>query len=87
MKFYGSDICSGCREAKALFAEKNIPYEFVDITANVANLRAFLGYRDNLPLFDAIRREGRIGIPFFVNGDRVTLDEEEAMRWIEEAKL
>lgn len=83
MKFYGSDICSGCREAKALFAERNISYEFVDITANVANLRAFLSFRDTLPLFDEIRKEGRIGIPFFVDGDRMTLDENEALSWAE----
>ncbi len=82
MKFYGSMICSGCREAKALFEEKEIPYEFVDITENVTNLRAFLHFRDTLPMFDDIRKEGRIGIPFFVDGERMTLDETEAMEWV-----
>lgn len=84
MKFYGSDICSGCREAKVLFAQQQIDYEFVDITASVANLRAFLHYRDTLPMFDDIRKEGRIGIPFFVEGERITLDEQEAIGWARE---
>ena len=81
LKFYGSDICGGCREAKALFTEKKVPYEFIDITENVKNLRDFLYYRDILPMFDEIRRDGRIGIPFFVEGERMTLDENEAMSW------
>lgn len=84
MKFYGSDICSGCREAKALFEERKVAYEFIDITANVANLRAFLGFRDTLSLFEKIRKEGRIGIPFFVDDQRMTLDEQEALSWVEQ---
>lgn len=85
MKFYGSDICSGCREAKELFAQHQAEYEFVDITGSVAALRAFLGFRDTLPLFDEIRKEGRIGIPFFVDGERMTLDEQEALQWSKNA--
>lgn len=83
MKVYGSDICSGCREAKALFAQQHIDHEFVDITASTANLREFLSFRDKYALFDGVRREGRIGIPFFVEGERMTLDTEEAMQWCE----
>ena len=75
MKLYGAPICSTCREVKQQLDEKGIPYEYVDITESTKNLRAFLAMRDSLPVYDAIRAEGRIGIPTFVWEDgSVTLD-------------
>lgn len=83
MKVYGSEICSGCREFKALMAERGFDAEFIEITANVANLRAFLKLRDTEKIFDAIREEGRIGIPVFVSDSgEVTLDADLALSWI-----
>lgn len=69
IKFYGSAICSGCREAKELLASKGIEVEYIDITANIPNLRAFLALRDNHPAYEAMRREGRVGLPTFVFPD------------------
>lgn len=83
MKVYGSQICSGCREFKAVQAERGFEAEFIDITESVANLRAFLVMRDNNALFENIRKEGRIGIPVFEKEDgTITLDINEAMAWI-----
>lgn len=83
MKIYGSEICSGCRAFKSLMQERGIEAEFIDITENVANLRAFLHLRDTESCFDSIRAEGRIGIPVFVNDDgAITLDENTALAWI-----
>ena len=83
MKVYGSEICSGCREFKALMARRGLELEFVEITENVANLRAFLALRDREEAFAPIRAEGRIGIPAFVREDgAVTLDADEALNWI-----
>ena len=83
MKVYGSEICSGCRDFKALMAQRGFEVEYVDITESVANLRAFLQLRDTESVFDEIRSEGRIGIPVFVNDDgAVTLDVNEALAWI-----
>lgn len=83
MKIYGSEICSGCRAFKALMAERGFEAEFIEITENVANLRAFLKLRDTQKCFDSIRAEGRIGIPVFENDDgEITLDENVALAWI-----
>ena len=83
MKVYGSEICGDCRAFKALMAERGFEVEYVDISESTANLRAFLWIRDNAPVFDAIRGEGRIGIPAFENEDgTVTLDLNTALGWI-----
>lgn len=86
MKVYGSKICSGCREFKAMAEQRGLEVEFVEITESVANLRAFLKLRDENPLFDTMRAEGRIGIPVFVNDDgQVTHDVNLALSWIGQA--
>ena len=88
MKIYGSEICSGCRAFKALMAERGFEAEFIEITENVANLRAFLKLRDTQKCFDSIRAEGRIGIPVFENDDgEITLDENVALSWIGQSPM
>lgn len=83
MKVYGSEICIDCREFKALMAERGFEVEYVDITENTANLRAFLQLRDHEDAFDAIKARGGIGIPAFVREDgAVTLDLNTALGWI-----
>lgn len=75
LKFYGAAICSTCRDTKQKLEEKGIEYEYIDITANIKNLRAFLALRDTLPIYDSIKAEGRVGIPSFVWDDgSVSLD-------------
>lgn len=64
--FYGMDDCSGCQAAKAAFAEAGVKYEFRAIGERVTWMKEFLAYRDHEPMFEEIRKEGRIGIPFFV---------------------
>lgn len=63
IKIYGSKICSTCVECKDQLTAANVPFEFLEITENIRNLRAFLKFRDTLPMYDAIREEGRVGIP------------------------
>ena len=82
MKIFGADICPDCVAFKALMAERCIEAEFVDITESVANLREFLKLRDACAAFVPVREAGGIGIPAFVDGDRVTLDEDEALAWM-----
>lgn len=81
VKFYGSHICSGCREALELFREKNFTdFEFVEITENVDNLRAFLKLRDERPELAEAKAEGRICIPCFVHeDDSITTEPEELL--------
>ena len=60
LKFYGSHICSGCREALELFREKGFTdFTFVEITENTNNLREFLKLRDTRPELQEAKREGR----------------------------
>ena len=70
VKFYGSPICSGCRETQELFAQKGFTdFQFVEITASTDNLREFLKLRDTREELRQAREEGRIGIPCFVRED------------------
>ena len=71
MKFYGTMICNKCVEAKRIIKERNIgdQYQFIDITANVDNMREFLKLRDTRKEFDTAKEEGRIGLPCFLHED------------------
>lgn len=80
MKFYGSHLCPDCEAAQAVLDREKIPYEYVDITGSMANLKEFLKLRDRLPLYADARAEGFVGIPSFVKDDgTITRDVEEAM--------
>ena len=80
LKFYGSHICSGCREALELFREKGFTdFTFLEITENTNNLREFLKLRDTRPELQEAKREGRIGIPCFLLENGEMLLEAEAV--------
>lgn len=82
VKFYGTAICKDCREALRLFKERGFTdFDYIDVTANTPNLRAFLALRDTCPELAQARAEGRIGVPCFVLADgTVALDPEEIMQ-------
>ena len=76
LKFYGTPICRNCIQTHELLKAQGIEYEYIDITASVANLRAFLKLRDEREEFAEIKAQGRIGIPVFVTDDgRLLMDE------------
>lgn len=81
VKFYGSHICSGCREALELFQKKEFTgFEFIEITETTDNLRAFLKLRDERPELQEAKREGRIGIPCFLREDgSIVMEPEELL--------
>lgn len=83
LKVYGSEICGDCRDFHALMAQRGFEVDYVDITENVGNLRAFLQLRDSEAAFAPVREKGSIGIPAFVREDgAVTLDLNTALGWI-----
>lgn len=82
MKVYGSDICMDCRNYKHIARLRGIETEYIDITADTDSLREFLMLRDKNDIFKACRESGGIGIPCFVDGNRMTLDIDEAFAWI-----
>ena len=75
IKFYGSQLCPDCRAALSQLQGKGTPHEFVEITASLENLKAFLNLRDQSAAFEGVKAAGGIGIPAFVREDgTVTLD-------------
>ena len=80
--FYGSHICSGCREAKELFGEKGFEgFQFVEITESTDNLRAFLKLRDTREELREAKEAGRIGIPCFVREEgSITLEPDDVLK-------
>ena len=63
MKVYGSHICIDCRNYQALQARRGFAAEFIDITANTANLKDFLALRDHDPVFVPVRGTRRHRYP------------------------
>lgn len=82
MKVYGADICIDCRNFKHIQKLRKLNLEYIDIIADTASLKEFLMIRDREDIFKACREEGGIGIPCFVDGDRITLDIDEAFSWL-----
>lgn len=80
LKVYGSMLCPDCVECKADLDRVGVEYEFLDFSDNLRNLKEFLKLRDENPLFDEVRKAGKIGIPCIVRQDgTVVLDWEEFM--------
>ena len=79
LKIYGSMLCPDCVQCREALDKTGVEYEYLDFSENLKNLKEFLVLRET-PLFDAIRAEGRIGIPCILREDgSVTLDWEEYM--------
>ena len=51
---------------KEALSQANIAFRPVDVTSGMLPLKQFIKYRDTLPQFDAMREQGRIGIPCLV---------------------
>lgn len=82
MKVYGADICIDCRNLKHIMNTRSLELDYRDITADTLTLREFLAIRDHSEAFHECKERGGIGIPCFVDEDRVTLDIDEAFSWI-----
>ncbi len=70
-KVYGSAMCPDCVWLKLNFDTYGIEYEFIDILDSLKNLKEFLKLRDNLEVFDRLKKIGDIGLPAVVreNGE------------------
>ena len=66
---FGSPLWPQCGPVKELFTENGIEFDYVDMTASMASLRAFLKYRDSSPAFDEVRARGAVGVPCTVIND------------------
>jgi len=75
LKIYGSMMCPDCLACKKNLDFYGIPYEFIDINADLHNLKDFLKMRDSDPVFDHCKEINDIGLPALVKEDgTVTVD-------------
>ena len=73
-------LCPDCVDCCADLDKAKVEYEFLDFSADLRNLKAFLMLRDEKTVFDAVKREGAIGIPCILREDgSITLTWEEYM--------
>jgi glutaredoxin-related protein len=57
-----------------LLLEKNIPFEYIEITDSISNLKEFLKLRDTMKGFQLAKRSHSVGVPALIIGDEVILN-------------
>jgi glutaredoxin-related protein len=79
LKIYGSMLCPDCVKCREDLDNAAVEYEYLDFASDLRNLKEFLILREG-PMFEQIRKSGKIGIPCIVLEDgSVKLDWEEFM--------
>ena len=73
LRIYGSMQCPDCVDCRKRLDQANVAYEFRDFADSLLYLKEFLTIRDENPLFDEIKREGKIGIPCIIDEDGVVM--------------
>ena len=69
LKIYGSMQCPDCVECRNDLDRSGVEYAYFDFSDSLINLKTFLAIRDQDPVFDPVKREGKIGIPCIVEED------------------
>lgn len=69
MIIYGSMLCPDCVECRKDLDAAGVSYDYRDFSENLKNLKEFLKIRDESPLFDEFKKEGKIGIPCILRDD------------------
>jgi glutaredoxin-related protein len=79
LKIYGSMLCPDCVKCREDLDNAAVEYEYLDFASDLRNLKEFLILREG-PMFEQIRKSGKIGIPCILLEDgSVKLDWEEFM--------
>jgi arsenate reductase (glutaredoxin) len=73
---FGSAQCSDCVVLKDFLEAHEVRFTFIDVLDSLGKLKMFLKHRDSLPMFDAVKAKGSVGIPFLVvnDGEWMTLE-------------
>ncbi|MFI3227259.1 MAG: glutaredoxin [Clostridia bacterium] len=66
---YGSHLCQDVIFALVKLKEHNVSIEFRNISTNFSELKEFMDYRETLELFDEVKKNNMLGIPFFILKD------------------
>lgn len=69
MLIYGSMQCPDCVQCVKDLDDAGTGYTFCEFSDNLLHLKEFLKIRDTSPVFEAVKREGKIGIPCLVHED------------------
>ena len=69
LKIYGSKLCPDCVQCCQELEDATVAFEYFDFADSLKNLKEFLNLRDESSVFDAVRAEGKIGIPCIVRED------------------
>ena len=78
LKIYGSRLCPDCVQCCRDLEEAKVEFEYFDFSDSLKHLKEFLKLRDSSSVFDAVRAEGKIGIPCIVReDDSLTLEWDE----------
>ena len=82
----GSHLCPDTLYAINRLCEAGAELEFKNLSASLADLKAYLALRESSPLFDGPKARGSLGIPCFVLEDgTLTLDLEQVLAALNEA--
>lgn len=73
-KLYFSDKCPNTIDFVEELKKRDIPYEAVNITDSMKNLKEFLKLRDHRSEFDQAKENGYVGIPVLYSEDRFIYD-------------
>ncbi len=65
----GSHLCQDTLYAMIKLKEKGAVIDFQNISAFFPALKLFLQKRENDPVFEPVKQEGKIGLPFFILED------------------
>ena len=75
LKIYGSMLCPDCVQCRADLDAAGVPYEYLDFSDHLMNIKEFLALRDREPIFGNAKEQGSIGIPCIVDEQgNVSLD-------------
>ena len=69
LKIYGSQLCPDCVKCKEELEKAEVPFLYLNISESLLYLKKFLKIREENPLFDEIRKNGKIGIPCIERDD------------------
>lgn len=66
---YGTMMCPDTVEADVVLRRNGVDLEYIDISANMLNLKEFLRLRDERQEFDKAKELGKAGVPAFLLDD------------------
>lgn len=78
---YGSHLCQDTMYALMQLKSRGVAVDFRNFSVDFGALIEFMKYREEDPMFDAVKKRGSVGMPFFILEDGTkTFDWEDAVR-------